>query len=86
MLDVANYMLRLQAFHYRCHHLSSQNRIFAEVFESTSVARFAREIHAPAERHVVALSPQFAANQRSILISRLQVPTRRARHVGGQRR
>ncbi len=57
MLDVAQHMLCLQSLHHRSHHLPSQHGIFAEIFEGAPVARFACEVDAATERHVVALRP-----------------------------
>ena len=85
MLDVADDVLRLQALHDRSDHLSGQNGIFAEIFEGAAVARFAGEVDAAAERHVVALSAQFAADQRSVFVAGFEIPTRGAGHIRGQR-
>ncbi len=85
MLDVAKHVLRLQPLHHRPDHLSRQNGILAQIFKRATVARFAGEIDASAERHVEALRAQFAANQRSVFIGRVEIPTRSPASVRGQR-
>ena len=85
MFDVADDMLRLQPLHDRPHHLSGKHRILAQIFKRPSVARFAGKVSSAAERHVVTLRPQLAANQCSVFESCIEIPARRSRQVRGQR-
>ena len=55
VLYVAKNVLRLLSAHNPANHLSRQDGIFAHIFEGTSIARLTGQIHAPAQRHVVAL-------------------------------
>src|SRR5206468_11108298 len=68
-----------------CDQRPGQHRVFSEVFESAAVARFAGEIGAAAERHVVALGAQFAADEGAVFVGRVNIPTGCGGHVGGQR-
>ena len=74
VLDVADDVLRLLALDAVAHHRAGQHRILAHVLKGAPVARLARQVHAAAQRHVVALRAQLAANQRPVVACRLRVP------------
>jgi hypothetical protein len=86
VLDVADHVLRLRALNEPRDQRSGQDGIFAEVLKRPAVARFARNVHAAAQGHVVALRAQFRADQLAVFIGRVGVPTGGRGHVGGQRR
>src|SRR5206468_8579023 len=56
--------------------LARQDRVLALVLEVAAVPWFARKVDAAAERDVVALVSQLAADQRAIVVSELPVPAR----------
>ena len=85
MLDVADDALRLHASDDGCDHLAGQDRIFAHVFEGAAAARLAGEVDAAAQRHVVALVAQFAADEGAIVEAGIEVPACGLRDVSGQR-
>jgi hypothetical protein len=58
-----------------CH--SCKHGAFARVFKEASIARVARQVHATTDRLVVALGPQLAADDISVKIRDLRIPTRR---------
>src|SRR6185437_13256984 len=65
VLDVPNHVLRLRALDELGDEFAGENRIFAQVFERSAVARLAGDIHAAAQGHVVALRAQFGTDQRA---------------------
>ena len=75
MLDVANDVLCLLALHEIADHGSGEQRIFAGVLEGPAVPRFAREVHAAAERHIEALSPQLAPDHARRIRRRPECPS-----------
>ena len=81
VLDVANHVPGFFGLHHGGDQFAGQNRVLAEVFEGAAVTRFARQIHASTQRHVVALGPQLPRNQGPILIRSIQVPTRGAGQI-----
>jgi len=84
VLDIAEHVLRLQAFHDLPNHLAGQQGIFPQVFESAPVAGFAGEIDSSPEGHVVTLIAQFSADQSAILVGGIEIPTGGAGQVGGK--
>ena len=86
VLDIADDMLRLGSFNEACDESPGEDRIFAEILKCAPIAGFARKVSATAERHVVALCTEFAADQLAIFVCRIRVPTGRSRHVRGQGR
>ena len=85
MLEVANDVLGLFAFHQIADHGPGEQRIFAGIFEGAAVAGFAGEIYAATERHVKTLRSQFPADQRAVFAGGLRIPTRSGRQRGWQR-
>ena len=63
VLHVADDLLGLHALDELGDHLAGQDGVFALVFEVAAVARLARDVHAAAERGVVLLIAQLAADQ-----------------------
>ena len=53
----------LLALHQIADERAGEDRIFAQIFKGAAVARFARDVRAAAERHVVALRAQFFADE-----------------------
>src|SRR6185437_581132 len=81
VLDVANNMRRLLAFDAIANHGSGENGIFTHVLKCATAAKLADEIHAAAERHVVALGTQFAADHIAVFTSSVRVPARSGAQV-----
>src|SRR6266851_7437389 len=86
MLDIAEHVLRLLAFHPVTHQRAGKNRVFAHIFKRSSVARLSRDIYAAAERNVVALSAQLTSNQLAVFASRMNIPAGRRTDIRRQRR
>ncbi len=82
VLDVADDMLGLLTFNPVAHQRPGQQRVFALILKGSSIARFAGQVDAAAEGHVVALGAQFAANQGTIVTCCFRVPAGRRRYVG----
>src|ERR1700760_629241 len=74
-------LLALDAVAYQC---ACQQRIFALVLKGSSVARLAGQIDPTAERHVVALSAEFPADQRAVFAGSFGIPGGGSGDVGGQ--
>ena len=55
------------------------------ILKGPAIAGFAGQIHAPAERHVIALCAQFTPDQRSILEAALRSQLAAPANTGGQR-
>src|SRR5579884_730561 len=85
VFDVADHVLRLLALDAIAHESAGKNGILAHVLERPSVARLAREVHAAAERHVVALIAKFASDQRAVFTGGLRVPARSRSNIRRQR-
>ena len=86
MLDVADDVLGLGALNEPRHQVSGQDGVLAEVLEGAPIARFAGDVHAAAEGHVVALRAQFRADQLAVFVGGVRIPACRRGLVGGQRR
>jgi hypothetical protein len=71
-------------FHHRADEFSGEDRIFAEIFKGASVARFAGEVNASAERHIETLRAQFAADERSVFVGGVEIPAGCRAQVRGQ--
>ncbi len=84
MFDVAHDLLILDAPHELAHHLPGQDGVFAVVLEIAAVTRLAGDVHAAADRHVVALVAEFAPNHGAVETSGLGVPTGRQAEGGRQ--
>src|ERR1700722_9833821 len=85
VLDVAEDVLRLQAFHNLADHLAGEYGIFAEIFKGAAVARLARQIDAAPECHVVALRAEFTSDERAVFVGGIEIPAGGAGNVSGQR-
>ncbi len=85
VLDIADDMLGLLTFDPVAYQRAGQQRIFALVLKGSAIARLASQVDAAAERHVVALGAQLAANQCAIVTGRFRIPTGRRGYVGRQR-
>ncbi len=86
VLDVADDVLVLGTFDDLSDNFSGEDGVFAHVLEGAAIAGFAGDVHSAAQRHVVALRAQFAADKRSVLMRGFEIPTCRAGHAGGERR
>ena len=62
VLDVANDIRRLRSFDKLCNQRSRQYRIFTQILKGAAVARIARKINTPAERHVEYQCAQLTAD------------------------
>ena len=84
VFDVADDVLRLNSGDQPGHYGPCQHGVFAQILKRPPVARFARNIHAAAERHIVALRPQLTPDERTIFKCCRGIPACRQRHIGGQ--
>ena len=82
VLDITDDMLGLLTFDPVAHQRTGQQWIFALVLKGSAIPRFAGQVDAAAERHVVALGAQLAANQGTIVAGRFRIPTGRRGYVG----
>ncbi len=74
VLDVADDLVGLQALDELGHHFAGEDGIFSLVLEVAAVARFAGDVHAAAQRGVVLLIAELAANQVAVLVGHFQIP------------
>ena len=74
VFDVAHHLLRLHAPGELTDHDAGQDGVFAGVLEVASVTRFADQVHATSNGHVVALVTQLAADDLAVKVRRLWVP------------
>ena len=85
VLDVADDVGRLRALDEVRYKRAGEHRVFAQVLKGAAVARVAGEVDATAERHVEALRAQLTANQRTVFVGCIHIPTAGRSHVGRQR-
>ena len=86
VLDVAHHLVLLHAHDQVPSGGSSKHGIFAWVLKQTPVPRVTREIHTTADRLVVTLRPQLAANHIAVEMRRHRIPRRgRPQHRRQQR-
>ena len=76
VLNVAHDVVRLHAARHLPNHHAGEDRVLACVLEVASIARLADQVHPPANRHVVSLRAQLAANHRAVEKRRVRVPAR----------
>src|ERR1700679_4022588 len=79
-------MLSLLAFDSVTNQRPGQQRVFALVFEGSSVTWLAGQVHPAAKGHVVALGAQFPSDQRTVFARGVRIPACSRGDVCRQRR
>ena len=77
-------VLVLRATNQPSNQAAREDRVFPEVLEVASVARFAGEVDAPAKRHIEALGTKFAADESAVFVGAVQVHVAAAARLHGR--
>ncbi len=84
VLDRRNDLVRLDALDLGADNRAGQQRVFAAIFEITTVARFAQQVDAAGQLHVEAGIAGFGTDHGATLIGKVQVPGGSRRQARGQ--